>query len=194
MQNARSEEALMEALAAGETGALGELYLRHGRMVRSALLRFAPELADADVDELCQDVFLAIHASARRYREQMRFKSWLFGITVRKARTWRRTHWLRQKLLALHEGKSVAMALPNGDRPDAHLAHREEITLALGRLSAKQREVVLLQAVDGFSCEEIAEILGVQVGVVWSRIHRAKQTLLGAREAHAVDEILEGES
>ena len=194
MQHVKSEKALMEALKRGEIEALGELYLRHGQMVKSALSRFAPELADADVDELCQDVFLALNATARRYKEQMKFKSWLFGIAVRKARSWRRNHWLRQRLIDHHVGKSVAMALPKGERPDASFQHREEITAALDRLSPKQREVVLLQAVDGFSCEEIAEILNVQVGVVWSRIHRARQTLRRGREVHTVDEILEGES
>ena len=111
MQDVRSEQALMEALAKGEIEALGELYFRHGKMVKSALLRFAPELAEADVDELSQEVFLALNASAKRYKEQMRFKSWLFGITVRKARNWRRTHWLRRKLMDLHIGKGVASQL-----------------------------------------------------------------------------------
>jgi RNA polymerase sigma-70 factor (ECF subfamily) len=194
MQHVRSDETLMEALARGEIGALGELYLRHGKMVKSALSRFAPELADADVEELCQDVFLALNTSAKRYTEQMKLKAWLFSITVKKARSWRRSHWLRRRLMDLHIGKTVAQALPVLGLPDTRLAHREEAARALDRLSQKQREAVLLQAVDGFTCGEIAEILGVQVGVVWSRIHRARQTLRRGRKAHAADEIWEGES
>ncbi len=193
MRHDSSDKELMERLADGDIQALGTLFLHHGEMVRNALIRFAPELADADVEELSQDVFLALHASAKRYQDQKKLKSWLFGITLRKARAWRRKTWLRRKLLDLHAGKSVGMALPMPEGAQRGVEHREEAQEALRRLSTKQREVVLLHAVDGFSCEEIARILGVHVGVVWSRLHRARKTLARTEEFHTACNVLEGE-
>lgn len=184
----------MERLADGDIRALGTLFLRYGEMVRNALVRFAPELAAADVEELSQDVFLAVYDSATRYQDQKKLKSWLFGITVRKARAWRRKTWLRRKLLDLHTGKSIGMALPTLESSHSRVEQREEVEEALNRLSTKQREVVLLHAVDGFSCEEIARILNVHVGVVWSRLHRARKTLALTEEFHSACNVLEGES
>ncbi|MCP4602648.1 MAG: RNA polymerase sigma factor [Proteobacteria bacterium] len=164
---------LMSMLAKGDMRPLGELYLRHGSMVKAALTRFAPEMARADIDELCQDVFLALNDSASRYVEQMVFKAWLYGIAVRKARAWRRKTWLRRKLLDKHIGQGVGMALSTNETPASRAELRDEIEAVLDRMSNKQREVVLLHAVDGFSGEEIAQILNVKVGVVWTRLYRA---------------------
>ena len=184
---------LMRKLKDGEIRALGELYLRYGNMVKRALARFAPEMADADVDELCQEVFLALNDSCRRYEERTKLKAWIFGIAVRKSRMWRRNTWLRRNLLEIHGGEGVAMALPTQETPASTAELRREIQESLSHLTQKQREVILLHAVDGFSGEEIAEILNVRVGVVWSRLHRARQILLKSAAEPARDHALEGE-
>ncbi len=187
------DKQLMQKLKEGDIRALGELYLRHGDMVKVALLRFAPEIAEADTDELCQEVFLALNDSSRRYEERTKLKAWIFGIAVRKARMWRRKTWMRRNLLELHGSRGVAMALPTHQTPASTVELRQEILDCLDRLTHKQREVVMLHAVDGFSGEEIADILGIRVGVVWSRLHRARQLLLESGAEPARDRVLEGE-
>jgi RNA polymerase sigma-70 factor (ECF subfamily) len=185
---------LMLRLKKGDIRCLGELYLRYGDMVKAALSRFAPESAAADVDELCQDVFLALNDSKKRYQERTKLKAWIFGIAVRKARMWRRKTWLRRHLLELHGKGGVAMALPSNQSPATTVALRLEIQESLARLTRKQREVVLLHAVQGFSGEEIAEILNIRVGVVWSRLHRARQLLADSDAVSARSRALEGKS
>jgi RNA polymerase sigma-70 factor, ECF subfamily len=187
------DKQLMRKLKDGEIRALGEIYLRYGNMVKSALARFAPEMADADVDELCQEVFLALNDSCRRYEEQTKLKAWIFGIAVRKSKMWRRKTWLRRNLMEIHGNQSVAMALPTRQTPASTVALRREIQESLSRLTQKQREVIWLHAVDGFSGEEIAEILNVRVGVVWSRLHRARQILMESAAEPARDHVFEGE-
>jgi RNA polymerase sigma-70 factor (ECF subfamily) len=187
------DEILIHNLKEGEIRALGDLYLRYGSMVKTALKRFAPEMGGADVDELCQDVFLALFDTIGRYEEQNRLKGWLYGIAVRKARTWRRNTWLRRRLLNRRCEEAVAIERPDIDTPLHVLEIRQEMEAALGRLSDKQREVVLLFSVEGFSCEETAEILGVEIGVVWSRLHRARQTLAKARGVTVAEGVYEGE-
>ena len=173
--------------------ALGELYLRFGEMVKGALHRFAPEMGYADVDEVCQEVFLAVNDSITRYEERMKFRNWLYGIAVRQARGWRRKTWLRRKLLDTRKDDVAATAAPIDTAPDAAFEHMEEATRALDALSSKQREVVLLHAVDGLTCEEIAETLDVKVGVIWSRLHRARQTLTKQKTYPHAARVYQGE-
>lgn len=189
-----NDEQLMHRLAQGEIDSLGELYLRHGSMVKGALKRFAPELAAADIDELSQDVFLALHDSVARYSEQLKFKAWMYSIAVHKARAWRRKTWLRRNLLGQHGSKSIATALPCPTGPDTRVEMRHQVEEILGQLTQAQREVVLLHAVDGFSGEEIAEMLGVKVGVVWMRLHRARQTVGANFQLSGAKPAYEGES
>jgi RNA polymerase sigma-70 factor, ECF subfamily len=189
-----NDEQLMEILAKGEIRPLGELFQRHAPMVKAALQRFAPELAEAHVDELSQDVFLALHDSADRYEEQSKFKAWIFGIAVRKARAWRRKTWLRRNLLKRHGGLNIAMALPTGTTPDTSFELREQAQIMLSQMTQKQREVVLLHAVEGFSCEEIAQILKVRVGVVWTRLYRARLAVAAASQINSAKPAYEGES
>jgi len=188
-----SDQVLVEELKRNDMKALGVIYLRYGGMVKSALLRFAPEMGAADVDEVCQDVFLALNESIERYEERMKFKNWLFGIAVKKARAWRRKTWLRRKLLDTKKGDITVTALPSNPSPDAALEHMEEVSRALSSLSSKQREVVMLYAADGMNCEEIAETLEIKVGVVWSRLHRARKVLMRHRELPEVTRVYQGE-
>jgi RNA polymerase sigma-70 factor (ECF subfamily) len=136
---------------------------------------------------------VAVNDSIGRYEEQLKFKNWLFGVAVKKSRTWRRNTWLRRKLLDTRKSEVAVTALPSTATPDSTAEHLDEISHALDALSTKQREVVLLHTVDGLTCEEIAEALDIKVGVVWSRLHRARQTLMKRREAHESAHIFLGE-
>jgi RNA polymerase sigma-70 factor (ECF subfamily) len=52
-----------------------------------------------------------------------------------------------------------------------------EITSALGKLSAEHRTVLLLAVIEGFTCQEVAGIVGLPIGTVMSRLSRARQAL-----------------
>jgi RNA polymerase sigma-70 factor (ECF subfamily) len=180
-----ADERLMARLAAGELEALGELYRRHGPLVRSAITRYAPEISAAELDELVQEVFLTVSDTAARYQEQQRCKAWLYGIAVRKARSWQRTTWLRRRLLKGQRGEPVALARPSGGSPERAVALRELVERTLSRLNPGQRQVLLLHAVEGFTGEEIAGILGVRPETVWTRLHRARKAVLDSEETRA---------
>lgn len=169
----------MSRLGRGDSQALGEIYVRYASVVRTALTRSAPELPRAQREELTQDVFLALLESARRYREEERLKAFLYGISVKKARMWRRQTWLRRHLLQRHSGSPIAMAGAHEDSPAKLTETREDITQALDQLPESQREVLLLHA-EGFSGDEIAELLKIRPKTVWTRLHRARSLLLAA--------------
>jgi len=187
------DEMLAMDLKNGDVRALGELYMRYGGSVRAALKRFVPEMATADADEICQEVFLTLNDTIGRYQERQKMKAWIFGIALRKAKTWRRNTWLRRRLLSRRCEESAALDTNVAESPAHTMEIRQEVEAALSRLSDKQREVVLLYSVEGFTCEEAAQILDVDIHVIWSRLHRARQAVLSPRHLPAAERVVQGE-
>ncbi len=168
----------MKLLADGHTECLGELYVRHSAMVKDAMMRFCPEISIAEAEEMVQDVFLVLNRKAAKYLEQTKFKAWLYGIAVKTVSSWRRTYWVRRKLLDRHEDKHVGIAVKHDNSPARDLEVRDTLTHSLEKLPEGQREVLFLHAVEGFTGEEIAKILGIRPKTVWTRLHRARQRML----------------
>jgi len=167
-----SDEELMAGLAAGDMSSLGTLYVRYSNWVRRVLVRIVPGLNRFEVDDLCQEVFLSVYSQSGRYVESGKFRSWLYTIAARAATGHRRKRLLRMKILDNHMksfGAEDRMAAPPGVRP--------EVAEAIVRLPRAQREAILLHTVDGFSCKEIAEALGIDQNAVWTRLHRARKSL-----------------
>jgi len=179
----RSDRDIMAALAAGDSAALGALYLRYAGLVRCAIARCAPEMSIGEVDEQVQEVFLTAARRSRDYVESDRLRAWLYGIGARTARSWRRNTWLRRRLLKGREGEPVGMAAAVSSSPEQQVGRREEILQLLARLPAVQREVLLLHAVDGWSGEEIAQMLGITHEAVRTRLFRARQAMMAAADA-----------
>jgi RNA polymerase sigma factor (sigma-70 family) len=100
-------------------------------------------------------------------------------IAVKKARAWRRNTWLRRKLLHQARDEGTLFDGKAGQSPLAGMELREVVAQTLSLLPEKQRSVLLLQAVEGFTGEEIATILGVSPKTVRTRLFRARQSLLG---------------
>lgn len=174
-----SDAELMAALAAGDIGALGELYDRHQAPLRHFLAR-ATAGAD-DVDDLVHSTFLTAAASAPRYDGRAACRPWLIGIAVQL---------LRRRRYALGRWLGIVSALATLRRPSVDprpaLGARSDVQRALGRLSRAKRITLLLAEVEGLTCPEIAVTLQIPVGTVWTRLHAARRELrqwLGGEEA-----------
>jgi RNA polymerase sigma factor (sigma-70 family) len=174
-----SDEELIRRLKQGETAGLGELFIRYERMVKSALKRFAPHLTAEELEDLSQEVFIRVNALARSYQEQTRFKAWLYSIAVGKAKNRRRKDWIRNKLLKTHLQSEMDLNY-QGPSPLEALTARQSALRALALLPGPQQEVLWLFAVEGFSGDEISDILSISTNTVWTRLYRARQGVLKA--------------
>lgn len=169
-----SDEQLMSRLASGEVELLGEIYTRHDTLVKSALGRFAQDISFEEREDLAQEVFIAVNDSASRFPAGVELRAWIYGVAVKKARSFRRNNWIRKKLLRQKSGEPVGMALGVDTSPARRSEIRQLIVKALSSLPDSEREVVMLRAIEGFSGDEIALILGVSHGSVRVRLHRAR--------------------
>jgi RNA polymerase sigma factor (sigma-70 family) len=162
-----ADDAVVLRVAQGDIGALGTLYDRYARSLLGFVRRHAPE---DDAEDVVQITFLRATEIASRFREGANAKPWLFGIALQILRERRRS--LRRFANAL----ASLSVRPARHAPEPS-ATRRDVQRALARLSEAKRVVLLLAEVEGFSGPEIAEIIGVPVGTVWTRLHHARREL-----------------
>lgn len=166
----RSSEdaALMSRVAGGDLTALGDLYDRYAQ----GLLRFAARMAPwNEAEDIVHGVFMRVVRLASGFDcNATSARPWLYALTRRAAQDRRRS--LRRfaaTLIRLSEQSPPAVSLLRESNPD--------LERALGCLSTKKREVLLLAEVEGFTSPEIAALLGIPVGTVWTRLHHARHAL-----------------
>lgn len=161
---------LMRHLAQGDTEALAILYERHANFVKTLLFSYVQR---SEVDDLCQEIFLLLAQTARRYKDTGTFRGWLSSLAIGKARNIRRKYWIRNALL-LRFGHSETSTKP---RVDQQFDAKQLLDRALQQLPSAQRQVLLLHTLQNLDGEEIASILGISVNTVWTRLHRARTQL-----------------
>jgi len=170
------DASFVRALRAGDLEALGHLYRRHGGPVRTLLLRVEPMLSPEDAADLTHDTFLTFREGLDRYEHQGRLRSWLYGIAVRKAKATRRRRWWRQKLRFGGGERAAGVSLHRED-DEARVDARRRIERLLAELPDAQREVLVLNAIEGLSVQDTAAVLGVSENAVSTRLYRARKQL-----------------
>ena len=166
----RSDPELMRELARGQLDALGELYDRYQAPLRSFLARATR--GAHDVDDLLHATFLAAAKSAERYDGRPSCRPWLVGIAAQLLRRRRQTF---QRFVAVLS--SLKSTLQQASDPRVALQARSDVERALAELSEPKRITVLMAEVEGLSCAEIAQVLAIPIGTVWTRLHAARREL-----------------
>lgn len=138
----------------------------------------------SEAADVTQEVFLKAFRGIHEFRGGSSLKTWLYRIAVREASNHRRWAWrhLRQQIGLDDAGpENTCMELEDaGPSPFDVLASRElqeVVQHALDRVAEVFRAAVILRDLEGMSYEEVAEVLGVSVGTVKSRILRGRRAL-----------------
>jgi RNA polymerase sigma factor (sigma-70 family) len=162
----RSDEELLEAIAAGDDDALGALYDRFGRLAYGMALRILGDQALAE--DAVQEAFLAVWRSADGYRrERAKPATWILTLVHRRAVDLVRRED-RRRAEPLDEppeaaGATVPEEVDLRDR-------RAAVQTALRQLPEDQRQALELAYYGGYTQSELAERLGVPLGTIKSRM------------------------
>ena len=169
-----SDSELVQALAAGDTRALDELYQRHGLAVLSYLIGQVGSRPLAE--EVLQDVMLAVWRGAARFRGESSVRTWVLAIAHKRAISARLAHQRREDRQAPLEDDVPAR---DASPPDVleQRATVAEVRAALHHLPHDQRETLELIFYHDLSGPEAAAVLGIAPGTVKSRLNRAKTKL-----------------
>lgn len=163
------------ALSLTQPDAFGALFERHSR----ELHRFLSRRLGAIADDLLGDLFVAAFELRTRYRTELAdARPWLYGIAANLVRRHHRAEATRYRALGrtplalvAADGSGEAVALADA------AALRPRLATALAELKAADRDVLLLLAWGQLEQAEVAAALGIPLGTVRSRLHRARQQL-----------------
>ena len=196
-----SDGALIDRARGGDLDAYNFLVDRYRDAVYSVALRYMrrPDLAD----DVTQDAFLRAYDALDTFRneEGRGFKSWLLRIASNRALDVLRYEGRRPASsldAALESEESNWEPAESSEEGPARLSEqaalRQYLESALGDLPDDQRLAVILFDIEGYSYEEIAEISGVAVGTVKSRLHRGRTRLRDILNEHEKGRELLGRS
>ncbi len=162
------DAAMMSRVAQGDLSALGELYDRHS----PGLLRFAARRSsENDAEDIVHEVFLRVVRLAPKFDlGAASARPWLYALTLRTAQERRRSLRRWAATLLRFSGQPLPAGAPVGE-------DNRDLGRAVSRLNPKKREVLLLAEVEGFTSVEIAALLDIPVGTVWTRLHHARRAL-----------------
>ena len=173
-----TDEELMTGFQSGDDAAFEQLYERYKRPIYQYVYRRLAHAARSE--EVTQEVFLGLVRSRGSWRNEASFKTYVYRIALNQcASESRRGDFKKSEPLERPDGSTIDVqeARPG---PESETSRREEAELvrqALGQLDEEQREALLLREYQGLSYEEIAEVMGVALGTVKSRIFRGKLEL-----------------
>jgi RNA polymerase sigma-70 factor (ECF subfamily) len=137
-----------------------------------------------DVEDIAQQVFLKAYFSLKRFDQRAAFSTWLYKITLNECWDLLRKRKVRPLVLEVdlseEQARQYQAAGEVADgRPDAseRLAARERVEQLLECLEERDRSMLVLKEVQGFSVEEIAEVLELNANTVKVRLFRARQRI-----------------
>jgi RNA polymerase sigma-70 factor (ECF subfamily) len=170
---------LIAECLSGRREAFGELVSRYQARLYNAAIRLVDNPEDAA--DVVQDAFLNAFQALPAFKGDAEFFTWLYRIAFNTAISLKR----KKRAAVSLDGSGPEAALEPDDpseyiKPGAALErHEEERQLqdAMNRLSPEHREVIVLKEIEGLKYEDIAEILGVPIGTIRSRLHRARLEL-----------------
>ena len=153
----------------GDQAAFGELYSYYYKeMYRYALYSLGHE---QDAQDVVAETVASAYAQIRHLRDAEAFPMWLFRILSNQVKRKKKGYVVEKKHTSLDE----AADLPSDYDPQSE--SKIDLHRALGMIPQKDREIVILSVVDGFTGNEIARILKMNPATVRSRLSRALKKL-----------------
>ena len=181
-----TDDELLTAARRGDRAALEALLVRYQPHLYRFGLRMCGNVEDAG--DVAQESLISMARSFENFRGDSSVSSWLYTIARRfciKKRRRSKFAPAREESLDAPGNDAVQRLADRGPSPERQATNREiatVLTQAIDALDPAYREVLVLRDIEGLSAPEVAKVLGVSVGAVKSRLHRAR---LGVRQTVA---------
>ena len=187
MNGPDADAPLIERVKAGDVKAFEMLVVKYRRRIERLIARM---VRDVDlVPDIAQETFIRAYRALPQFRGESAFYTWLYRIAVNTAKKQlmelKRDPLVTESARASRDedddaGSRVENELTDGETPDAVLASKQiasAVNFAIEGLSEDLRQAITLREIDGFSYEEIAELMNCPIGTVRSRIFRAREAI-----------------
>jgi len=171
---------LIQASLGGCGESFGRLVVRHQDRLFNVLVRFLGSAEDAR--DVAQEAFIHAYQKLDTFRGNSAFSTWLYRIAMNAAISRKRKRRLERG--SLDAAREQAGLEPTDHHSDSNpsqpleTAERQHmVQTALDELPEEFRAVLVLKEIEGLKYEEIAEVVGIPIGTVRSRIHRGRAEL-----------------
>lgn len=148
---------------------VAEVYRQNGRFVWATLHRLG--VAESDLPDVMQEILVVIHRRLQSFDGKSRVQPWLFGICAKVVANYRRRSFRR------HEHATPDLEPVESQDPESLNSMRDDrlaLAAVLDRIEPLKRAVFLMFEIEGLTCQQIADELGVPLGTVHSRLHGAR--------------------
>lgn len=191
------ERRLVRRLRRGDQRAFATIVRTYQQRVFNMVFRFLGNREEAE--DVAQDVFVTVYQNASNFRGDSKFSTWLYRVTVNHCKN--RLKYLKRR--GRHMGRPLdeiaehQIAQGSGEtQPAYHAAIPRPDDLAAGRqlealiqremakMDEDHRLLLVLRDIQGLSYQEMAEVTGLNVGTIKSRLHRARLALKEALTRH----------
>jgi RNA polymerase sigma-70 factor (ECF subfamily) len=177
--SAETDEALIRRFVeSDEERAFAEIVTRHSPGIRRILYA----VLNGNLDEMAdveQDILIALHRSLRSFAFRSAFKTWLYRFCRNRAIDFlRKKKRERHALSVLMENAAAEVRLAPAIGPEdivVRRLERDRIREFLGLLPEKDRSILVMRDMEGFTIAEISEATGLPAGTVKSRLHRCRR-------------------
>ena len=184
-----SDEDLMEYFQEGREPAFNELVKRYTDRLHNFLYRYTHN--HQDCEDLVQETFLRVHKSKQSYERIAKFSTWMYTIALNLAKSLYKKKKRMQKV-SIHKDETdpndFEMNIEDTNILQDEELHQklslEKLEKALMQLAPEFREVVIYRDLQELSYDEIAEITGVAMGTVKSRINRGRAQVQAMIESY----------
>lgn len=175
-----SDSAVVRAVLDGDEEAFGILVRRY----QDALYRHAERMTGRpdEATDIVQQSFVKGFQNLERCRNVERVGAWLFRINANQCKDFLKNR--RRRNLSLYDAGPLPTEEGDPEEAAEHGELRMRIHEALGRLTADEREAFVLKHLEGFSYEEMSEMLDASVSALKMRVHRARDGLQGLLEEY----------
>jgi RNA polymerase sigma-70 factor (ECF subfamily) len=176
-----TESSLIEAARRGDRDALSRLLERHQQRVFGFGVKMCGDVEDAK--DIAQDTLLTLARTMRDFRGESSISTYLYTVArsfcIKKRRRTKGAPAHHEQLDKVNQD-TAPEATAAATTPEQMLLGREAretVAAALDKLDADWREVIVLRDIEGLSAAEVAEVTGLSVAAVKSRLHRARTAL-----------------
>ena len=179
------DELLVRRAQTGDTEAFGKLVERYMRRAYYAALGLVGSPDDAM--DLSQEAFARAFRHRGKIDPERPFYAWLYQILRRLCFNFVRDRRTRRQKLSeasewLAEQADARVASPRPDRALELVECRRRVLAAIESLPERDREVLVLKEFEGLRYREIADLIGIPIGTVMSRLYTARKRLAAALE------------
>ncbi|HUQ83939.1 MAG TPA: sigma-70 family RNA polymerase sigma factor [Gemmatimonadaceae bacterium] len=170
-----TDDTLLARLArTRDSRAFDALYARHTQTLYAVALRLTRD-SDAAAD-VVQDAWIRALDAAHRFERRSAFRTWIMGILINRVREHSRAQRREEQLDG--DATEAMDALASDAEPlDGAQFDRLDLEAAIAALPPRFRQVLVLHDVEGFTHEEIAEMLGLVPGTSKSQLSRARRRM-----------------